>query len=370
MKKGLLFTALALTMAIGTAGASLLADRELKQANALSANYISEYAVDPDIDVGLHITASDDAEANWTMSVFYVNGSAVVGNFGSGDYIAIRVKATGGSWFDFIPNIEGNAPRVSLDVAQAGVKFVPVNDKVLPNTVSRTWDLPMNLWAGMDGWICMPKSGMTRYLFGSNVNWSGGVWACYFYFYGTTIDTINFDIGDVWTANIDGEGYLQKVTHVIDWTSAGAGKANVVNDTNMAFLDVARNNENLVPGAKAARAIMDVDVCDAAACTAAYNANKDTIAGLDTANAAYFREVTVYDYEDEDTAHTGGRHTFHTVGQKWDAIVFAATGVAPSAQLHVFKKETTPVIIAVIAMVSVLGLTTFLVIRSKKAKRA
>ncbi len=372
MKKNYLLPTLLTAVSLMLGGLTFAGQKGIQKVEAVGT-YVSEVCVDPDIDVGINVKASSEARSDWTIAQFYVGGSAIVGNMSAGDYVALRVHAptSAGSYFDMIPNFAGNPYRISLNVAEAGARFVPVNSTALSNTLTRDFDLPTNIWGGMDGWICFPKTGFTRNYWntGNALNWNADIWAVYFMFYGTTIDTINFDIGDLWTANIDSDGYLHKVNHVIDWTKAnGTNNINDTGDGSTDLLSITRNNENLVSGATLARAVADVDVCNTAACSTFYNNNHEAIDGLDSDNRAYFDNVLVYDYESGDTGHTGGKSTEYVVADKWNAIMNAAgvSGFA-SARLVVFDKNNTISIIILSAGFAFIGsLIVFLFIRRKR----
>ena len=160
---------------------------------------MADYTGDPDIDVGINVTTSASAAADWSVAQFYIDNFESR-DVSSGDYLAFRMRSNnhGASYFDFIPNVSGTAYRVPISPAATGIKCVPAvpNGEAFDYGGARTWDLPMNFWDGADVWFCIPKTTFSRKYFGGDaIDWTQSFSAVYFLFYGTTIDTVNFDLG-------------------------------------------------------------------------------------------------------------------------------------------------------------------------------
>lgn len=329
---------------------------------------MSTVLYDEDMDVGINVTASADAEADWTISTFYVNNFESV-DVSGGDYFAFRMRSNNGgaSYFDFIPNVGGNAVRVPISPAATGIKCIPaVNGGVaFDYGGARTWDLPMNFWADADVWFCIPKASLTRNLFGGAPNWNDNIWAIYFMFYGTTIDNVNFDIGNIWTANIDGDGHLQKVNRILNWANFDA--LGVVNDSNMDLLTVTRNNPNL---RKAVRLIQNIeygDACDATASEGMWSSSYELYDSLDSGALAYLDNFTIYDYASGDTAHSGGRSKQWSASQKWAQIKeVSGHGSSPARYAAPAKKNKTLTLVIVITSVTSLSAVGLILISRKR----
>lgn len=354
-------------LALGAVGGFALAKANSSRFAATHA--MTDYTGDPDIDVGIHIETTASAAADWTMSKFFIDAFDSR-DVSGGDYLAVRVKvaAGAGSYFDFIPNVSGNAGRVPLTTDPYGVKFVPAGHygEAFDFTYMqyRDWDLPLNLWDGADGYVVIPKSQFTRSLFGGAIDWSESLSAVYFFFYGTTIDKIDFDIGDIYTANIGANNRLIKVNRLWSW-SKHSGTSAIVNVENMEKLKITRNNENLVGGVDFVRAIEDVDVC--ADADAAYVANIDAYNDLNAASEDYLYDVDLYDFADGDTAHAGGRETKYSAAEKWAAIC-EASGHVPSNVVLYKEDKKAWIIVATISTLSIVSLGgLFFILRRRRA---
>lgn len=357
-------------LALGAIGGFAAAKASSDQ--MLRTQAMSSFTGDPDIDVGINVKASAEAIGDWTISTFYIDGLKS-GDVSQGDYLSFRLRSNnhGASYFDFIPNINGNACRVPIDPAASGIKFVPAGPAGIAETYNgaRTWDLPMNMWKDADVWICIPKTQFTRVYFTAKdatpgLDWTKGLWAVYFMFYGTTNDYVDFDIGDIWTTNIDGDGHLVKINQICDWSSASGN--NIVFTENGNKIDVTHNNSSLKPAVRFIRAIEGVDTCDDAACLAAYTANEDAYDDLSAPCLAYLEEAVLGDYADGDTSHAGGKYTGYKAAAKWEAIC-AAAGVTPSQQVAITHDNKYWMIIvaaSATAMVSLGGL--FFVLRRRR----
>lgn len=350
-------------------GASLATG--LASSGRSSAKALVDYDGDPDIDCGLNITASATAAADWTISQFYINAFESA-DVSGGDYIAVRIKCgdTSGSWFDVFPNVGGNAWRVPLTDDSFGLKFVPAGPygEAFVHNGHRTWDLPMNIWGGSDGYVCLPKSGLTRNYFGSAINWNDNLYAIYFMFYGTTNDKIDFDIGDIYTANIDAEGHLVKVNRLFSWAKHSGTSVCIPPEDggNMGKLVLTRNNENLCGGVNFIRSIENVNVCNAAECTAAYNAHHEEYENLNPLSEEYLDEAIIGDYADGDTTHAGGKAHAYTALQKWEAIKKGA-GITSTNYILARKEDGNPMpIILVASIVAIAAAGAFVVFNKKK----
>ena len=333
-------------------------------------------AADLDIDVGINVQKTKNG--SWAIGQFYLN-TFESGDVSGGDYLAFRMRSNNGgaSYFDFIPNVGGNANRVPISPAATGIKCVPA----VPGGVAfdyggaRTWDLPMNFWDGADVWFCIPKTTFSRNYFGTGtINWAtDGLWAVYFMFYGEPDgDNVNFDIGNIYTANIDGDGHLVKVKRILNWASIASGTAtNDTGDGSLAKLNVTRNNANLVPAVKLIQDIENIDACNATACSETYADLSATYEGFTAAQLMYLDEVVLYDYQDGDTAHNNGVIAQWSAAAKWAQIAKLA-GHPVSANINLFtkKEQNTILIISVataFAVLSVAGL--FFIIRRRKLEK-
>lgn len=367
-------------LAIGAVSGFALAkvaeeQKELAPAAAMYGR--GDEAADLDIDVGINVQKTKDG--SWAIGQFYIN-TFESGNVSGGDYLAFRMRSNNGgaSYFDFIPNVGGNANRVPISPAATGIKCIPAvpgNQGVaFDYGGARTWDLPMNFWDGADVWFCIPKTTFSRNYFGTGtINWNDGLWAVYFMFYGEPAgDNVNFDIGNLYTANIDSDGHLVKVNRIINWAAIASGVATVdTGDGSLAKLNVTRNNSALIPAVKFAQDIEGVDVCNASACTTAYNNLHATYEGLTAAQQMYLDEATVNDYANGDTAHAGGKFTAWTAADKWAAIAKTA-GHPISANITFFtKKEQNTVLIVALTtgFVALSAVGLFFIIRRRKLQK-
>ncbi len=331
-------------------------------------------AADLDIDVGINVKKTKDG--SWAIGQFYLN-SFESGDVSQGDYLAFRMRSNNGgaSYFDFIPNVGGNAKRVPIDAAVTGIKCIPAvpGGEAFDYAGGRTWDLPMNFWSGADVWFCIPKTSLTRTYFGSDINWSDGLWAVYFMFYGEPGgDNVDFDIGNLYTANIDSNGHLVKVNRILNWASIASGTAtNDTGDGSLAKLNVTRNNANLVPAVRLAQYIENIDACNATACSETYADLSATYEGLTAAQLMYLDEVVLYDYADGDTAHNNGVIAQWSAAAKWAQIAKLA-GHPISANINLFtKKEQTNILIISIttAFVALSAVGLFFIIRRRKLQK-
>ncbi len=354
--------------AIGGFAAAKLSDRGFAQARALDG-----YDGDADIDVGLHITPSTKAAADWTVSQFFID-ALDSRDASSGDYIAIRMQCAegAGSWYDIGVNLSGVSRRVNDTGTAFGLKFVPAGPHgvAFDHAGYRNNDIPLNIWSGSDGYVCIPKTGFSKMHFGEGYDWNNKVSAIYFMFYGTTIDTINFDIGDIFTANISASGHLVKVNTLFSWSQhSGSPDTVCVDCGNLERLDLARNNSSLIPGAAFTKSIENVNVCNSVEAVQAYNDNIVAYTALSKANKAYLEEVTISDYADGDTTHAGDRSTGYTAAAKWAAICEAAN--PSSSRVVMFNEQNKTWLVVLIASVSALSLAgcAFFFIRRRKVAK-
>ena len=363
MKLGKLI--LPVILAVGAIGGFALAGGHQE---SFKTKAMDDYTNDPSIDVGINVKASATAAADWTICTFYVD-ALTSGDVSGGDYLAFRMRSnnSGASYFDFFPNVNGTAYRVPVSPAASGIKCIPA----VPDGVAfdyggaRTLDLTMNFWADADVWFCIPKSTFSRKHFGGEaIDWSQGLWCVYFMFYGTTIDYVDFDIGDIYTANIDGAGHLVKVNQILNWAN---GTANIAVVENADKISITYNNENLRPAVKFIQAIDGVDTCSNSAALTAYNANKDAYAALNAANKEYLEDAIMGDYADGDTGHDGGKTIQWTAAQKWEQICKAA-GVNASRPILFNDDKNRGILIAsiAIAMSALSAFGLFFIIRRRK----
>ena len=355
-------------LALGAVGGFALA--KANGGRFAAARAMDGYLGDPTIDVGLNVQRTKHQADTWDMGQFYINQFEST-DVSGGDYLAIHINVAegAGSYFDFIPNVNGNASRVPISPAATGIKCVPAvpGGEAFDYAGARTWDLPMNLWSGANIWFCIPKTTFSRIYFGTGIDWDEPLSAVYFMFYGITQDVVDFDIGDIYTANIDGAGHLVKVNRILNWATITSGTgANDTGDGSISKLALARNCVTLQPGVRFIQAIEDVDACDGTAATAAYNANKTAYLALSNANKNYLAEAIIADYADGDDAHAGPRLTGWTAAAKWAAICEAA-GQSPS-KVVLFKdtdKTWLFVTIGAVSAVSLAGL--FFILRRRRA---
>lgn len=355
-------------LALGAVGGFALAKANSERFAAARA--MNDYSGDPSVDVGLNIQRTKYQATTWEPGQFYIN-SFESQDVSGGTYVAVRIKAAegAGSYFNITLNVSGNANGVPYDVAAPNIKCVPA----VPNGVAfdyagaRAGYLPLNLWSGADIWFCIPKTTFTRNHFGSGtINWSDPIWAIYFEFYGVTQDNVDFDIGDIYTANIDGDGHFVKVTRLVNWAKIEGTGTNDAEDGTYNKLAYSRNFPSLVPGVKFIQAIENVDACDGTAAAAAYDANIVAYTALSNANKVYLGDAVIADYADGDTAHAGSRTTGWTAAAKWAAICEAA-GHTPS-RVILFKdtdKTWLFVTIGAVSAVSLAGL--FFILRRRRA---
>lgn len=320
--------------AIGGFSAAKVAERQNEARVSLAA---TEH--DMDIDVGLNVESSLHGEFVWEVNEFYVT-TFESRDVSEGDYLAFRIRSNNHAqnFFDCFFEVSGNCRRVPQGPAAEGVKCIPASyDGVAFDATVRAGYLPLALWDGIDVWYCIPKTALTRVQYGGEIDWSQDLSMVYFAFYhtnGVEADYTNYDIGDMWTANIDSNKHLVKINRLINWASFSGNGGGIVGAAEDFKLNLTRKNQSLKPAINMARAIMDVDACNATAVTNAYNAWKDTHAAFGEDELAYFNGVTFYDYADGDTAHASGKNTSRNMGVKWAAIVEQATGGAPSRVIY------------------------------------
>lgn len=367
---------LAIGAVSGFAFAKQAEEKQLAPAAALT------YAGDYEIDVGMNVKASSQAGQTWSETVFWLGLQS--GDVSQGDYIAVRLKSesTTGSYFDFMPNVNGTIWKVQLAEANVfdsdlgGVKIIPAvaaNAGVAQTYAGgRHYDFAMHIAPADDVWICVPKTSFTRNHSENSVTapeWNSGLWAIYFRFYGTTYDNINFNIGNIYSANIDSDGHLVKKTCLVNWADV-ADSSTIHPDFNPQLIDLTRNNLNLVPAAKFVQQIENVDACNATQATAAYNNLNETYSGLTNAQKFYLDEYQIYDYADGDTGHTGGRGVAYSASAKW-AQICAAAGHASSARILFNKKNDS--IVLTVALTSTLVLLSvagaYFIIRRRKLQK-
>ena len=354
--------------AIGGFAAAKLSDRGFAQARAMDG-----YTGDVDIDVGLNITPSGTAAADWTVSQFYID-ALDSRDASQGDYIAIRMKCAkgAGSWYDIGVNLSGVSRRVNDTGTAFGLKFVPAGPYgvAFDHNGYRNNDIPLNIWSESDGYVCIPKTGFSKMHFGDDYNWNNDVSAIYFMFYGTTIDVINFDIGDIFTANINAAGHLVKVNTLFSWAKHSGSPETVCNDCgNLGKLALLRNNSSLVPAAAFTKSIENVNVCNSAEAVQAYNDNIVAYTALSNVNKLYLNDVIIGDYADGDTTHAGDKANAYTAAAKWAAICEAAN--PSSSRVVMFNEQNKTWIYVLIASVSALSLAgcAFFFIRRRKVAK-
>lgn len=361
---------LAIGAVSGFAFAKQAEEKQLAPAAAMST-----YLLDEDMDVGINVKKTSDG--SHTISQFFIN-TFESGDVSGGDYLAFRMRSNNGgaSFFDFIPNVGGNARRVPISPAATGIKCIPAvyGGEAFDYGGARTWDLPLNFWADADVWFCIPKTTFSRVYFNHETNpmsWNDNLWSVYFMFYSPTPDNVDFDIGNLWTANIDSDGHLVKVNRIINWANIVSGTAtNDTGDGSMARLNITRNNANLIPAVKFVQDIENVDACNATQATAAYNNLNETYSGLTNAQKFYLDEYQIYDYADGDTGHTGGRGVAYSASAKW-AQICAAAGHASSARI-LFNKKNDSIVLTValtstFVLLSVAG--AYFIIRRRKLQK-
>lgn len=372
MKKSLLFAALLGTFAIGLSTAAFKASLSIRT-EALTAT-----EGDPTIDVGLHVQSSSEADGSWTLYEPLFNNAnnspaagGVVGTFANGDYMAWRIKceSTTGTWAEFMVNLtDGNCWRPDGTRNDYAVKKVDLNGNISNGNV-RAQHTAWFLSAGFDGWLLVEKSAFTQKQYGSGVtpNWNSTVWGIRYCFYATTNDNINFDLGDIYSANIV-DNKMVLVNHVIDWASTTAEVPTLDNMASYPKMSYTRNNYGLLPAIQLSRKLDAYDSCDESSCTAGYAALQDEYAALDSTNKSYFDTIMISDYANGDTTHAGGKVGSFTAGQKWAAIVKMATSGSSSNGIRLVNKNNTSLII-LISTISILsvGALAFLIIRKRRA---
>ena len=369
-------------LAIGAvSGFAFAKQAEEKQLAPTAA--MSSYLCDEDIDVGINVQRTTYQADTWETDQFYINSFEST-DVSGGDYLAIRIRSNNGgaSYFDFIPNVGGNPHRITLvsgvGVNPGGVKFIPAvagNAGVAEDyNGGRGWDLPMNLWADCDIWLCIPKTTFTRNYWntGKSIDWENdGLWAVYFMFYGVTCDNTNFDIGNIWTANIDDDGHLVKVNRLLNWATVASGTATIdTGDGSMAKLNITRNNANLIPAVDFINKIEHVDACNVSESTTAYNNLNASYNNLTSVQKFYLDEYQIYDYADGDLGHTGGRGVAYSASAKW-AQICATAGHVSSARILFNKKNDS--IVLTVALTSTLVLLSvagaYFIIRRRKLQK-
>ena len=356
-----------LLVAIGAFGC-LSVSSASKNNKTIETSAMSGQLYDEDMDVGINIQASSKAAADYTVSTFFVNSFEAV-DVSGGDYLAFRMRSNNGaaSYFDIIPNVNGNASRVSIAPA-TGIKCIPaVRGGVAFNYGgARTWDLPLNYWADADLWFCIPKTQFNRIHFGSGINWSDSIWAIYFLFYGTTNDYINFDIGNIWTANIDSAGHLVKVKRIMNWCNVeGNGYTGV---ENMDRLTITRNNPTLRNAVKLIQNIEYVDSCNVSAATSAYNASINLYNSLGADGLAYLNNYTLYDYANGDSSHSKGQGTAWKASAKWATIANITGHGANSGRMFTYEENKSSVLpLVIVSAISTLSIGALLIIKKRKA---
>ena len=372
------FKVLIPVLTLALSGGGLLIREGATHFSKASAAAMSSGTGDMDLDFGLNLTASASAQADYTISQFYIDNFASR-DVSGGDYLAVRMRCNpgAGSWYDIIPNVSGNAWRVPLTDESFGLMFCPAGEGAVAFTHNgfRTWDLPMNIWDGSDGYVMIPKSGLTRNYFGSAINWNDNLSAIYFLFYGTTIDTINFDIGDIWTANLDGAGHMVKVNHILNWSNVPSGT--LANDSgNLNRLNVVRNNTGLMGAAGLYNELADnsrvakVDACNQSAAATAVTANKDAYSALDSANLNYFRAMKVTSYRSKDTSHAQPQDASWTMGQYWDQLVETSGVSVPTFGMLTSVEDNKRLIAILISTISVVAAGSFIAFVLKRKHRA
>ena len=311
-------------LTLGLAG-GLVFSHEMTNNPEVRVSAMTDYTCDPEIDVGINVKASNEAVGDWTICTFFINAFES-GNVSGGDYLAFRLRTNSGngSYFDFIPNVGGDANRVPIDHAATGIRCIPA----VPNGVAfdyqgaRTWDLPMNMWKDADLWFCIPKTTFTRIYFGDGVqDWtSEGLWAVYFMFYGTTNDTIDFDIGNIYTANIDENGHLVKVNRILNWANTNAAGITITENANK--ISITDNGVGLKPAVKFIQSLENVN-----SCSVTQQQYEDLSTEYNKLNADcqdYLYDAIIADYADGDTGHEGGKYTGWTAQAKWEEVSKAA----------------------------------------------
>ena len=356
-----------LLVAIGAFGC-LSVSSASKNNKTIETSAMSGQLYDEDMDVGINIQASSSAVADWSETVFYVNSFESV-DVSRGNYIAFRMRSNDGaaSYFDIIPNVGGNASHVNLGPV-TGIKCIPAvrGGEAFPYGGARTWDLPLNFWANADVWFCIPKTAFDRVYFGSGINWSNSIWAIYFKFYGTTIDYINFDIGNIWTADIDSAGHLVKINRILNWCNVeGAG---YVGDFNMDKISITRNNPTLRNAVKLIQNIEYVDSCNVSAATSAYNASISLYNSLGADGLAYLNNYTIYDYANGDSSHNKGQGTAWKASAKWAAIANITGHGANSGRMFTYEENKSSVLpLIIVSAISTLSIGALLIIKKRKA---
>lgn len=162
---------------------------------------------DLDMIGGVNVKTSSSVTSGWNVADYYINSfeSANV-SLDEGKYIAVRMRSHNcGSYFEIIPNVNGNARRpfgIQGDTSNNMVVKYVSTDGTITDIVARGWNLQINLPAGVDGWFCFPKEDFTEPYFGNAINWDDTLWAIYFLFYGTAEESIDFDIGNIYNADV------------------------------------------------------------------------------------------------------------------------------------------------------------------------
>lgn len=357
-------------LTLGLAG-GLVFSGEMTNNPEVKVSAMTEYTGDPEIDVGINVKASAEAVKDWTICTFYVNAFES-GNVSGGEYLAFRLRTNSGngSYFDFIPNVGGNAYRVPITPAATGIRIVPAvpNGEAFDYEGARTWDLPMNMWKDADVWFCIPKTTFTRKYFGnSTINWNAdGLWAVYFMFYGTTNDVIDFDIGNIYTANIDENGHLVKVNRILNWANTNA--AGITYTENANKISITDNGVGLKPAVKFIQSLEKVDSCSVT--QQQYTALSTEYNDLTPDCQDYLVDAIIADYADGDTDHEGGKYTGWTAQAKWEEVSKAAGHPLNTINPLFFDENKQSAITYVSIVAGVLTLVgLFFFIRRKKLNK-
>ncbi len=359
-------------LTLGLAG-GLVFSHEMTNNPEVRVSAMADYTCDPEIDVGINIKSnSNSSTTDFPIVSFYVNQFDSV-DVSGGDYLAFRLRSNNaaGSYFDVIPNVAGNASRVPINPKVTGIKCIPAGPSgtAFDYQGARPQDLPLNMWANADIWFCIPKAQFSRIYFGSGIDWSKNLAAVYFLFYGTTIDKIDFDLGNLYTANIDEGGHLVKVNRILNWANASMSTGvHVDANGNQDTLTLTDNFSSLKPAVKFIQSLETVNSCSVT--QQQYENLSTEYNKLDADCKDYLLDAIIADYADGDTGHEGGKYTGWTAQAKWEEVSKAAGHPLNTISPLFFDENKQSAITYICVVTGVLSLVgMFFFIRRKKLNK-
>ena len=331
------------------------------------------------LDVGVNVSyvASESQNVVWWRQQL-IEGSQ---DMSSGNSIAIRIKNNTGinTPIRIAFNCTSNYRYRAFSNNDSSKLFYLLDKNGnVTSSPYRTWDGDVIIPFNFNGWLIMKKSDQvtdTSYGNEGTFTWS----SIYGVYYGIenykNYDAYaNYDIGDVYTANLEGNkvtfvkpifqcGFVDESTTTTNFALDYLGTGNI---------NIVRNNPNYIPVVAFLNKLMTIDTCSTSFSTG-YKAYKNILNNFyskfssDPIYMGYYQTTTLLDYQDGDRNHEYGLVREINAQEKWETIIRRYTSNSIYARPTTLIAEDSNIMVLVIILATLLVLGGITIYKTKSA---